>query len=84
MSKLVVLIQSLEKRGSGIVGDPVRTVQTFWTVDGELVFEKDEYKPDAPVGVISTAHAGLRPAQQTWERFTRPDRAALADKGVKP
>ena len=78
MSKLVVLIQSLEKRGSGIVGDPVRTVQTFWTVDGELVFEKDEYKPDAPVGVISTA------PKWEWERFTRPDRAELADKGVKP
>ena len=77
MSKLVVLIQSLEKRGAGVVGDPVRTVQTFWTVDGELVFEKDEYKPEVPV-VISTDNT-------KWERFTRPpDRAALADKGVKP
>jgi len=48
MSKLVVLIQSVERRGAGVVGDPIRCIQTFWTVDGKLVFEKDDYKPDAP------------------------------------
>lgn len=30
-----------ERRGKGIVGDPIRVVDQYWKKDGTLLFEKD-------------------------------------------
>lgn len=45
MSKLVALIQTEERRGEGVVGDPIRMVTSYWTPEGEKVFEMDEWHP---------------------------------------
>ena len=42
--RLVTLIEiTLARRGRGIEGDPVRIVTQWWTTDGVLVVEKDEW-----------------------------------------
>lgn len=43
MAELVELIYTEEKRGTGKDGDPVRLVKQWWTKDGQLVVEKDEW-----------------------------------------
>lgn len=44
MSKLVALIQTEERKGEGVVGDPIRRVTSYWTPEGDKVFEVDEWK----------------------------------------
>jgi len=44
MAKLVTLIETTEKRGEGVSGDPIRPMVQYWTTDGKLVFEKDEWE----------------------------------------
>lgn len=41
MAKIVELIYTVETRGLGKNGDPVRNVEQYWTKDGKLLFEKD-------------------------------------------
>jgi ribosomal protein S27AE len=45
MSRQVVLIERVVKRGSGAPHDPVRKVREYYTVKGEFVTERD---PQAP------------------------------------
>lgn len=42
-AKLVYLIETTETHGDGTVSDPVRTAKSYWTLDGELLFQKDPY-----------------------------------------
>jgi len=42
-AKLVTLIETTSKRGTGKEGDPYREVKEWWTFDGELVVEWDEW-----------------------------------------
>ena len=40
--EIVTLIKTtLLRRGEGIVGDPVRVITQYWTMDGKLEFEID-------------------------------------------
>jgi len=45
--KEVIIMQviktTLLRRGSGTAGDPIRRVEQYWTLDGELLVEKDLY-----------------------------------------
>src|SRR5690606_9910991 len=43
VAELVELIYTEERRGLGKEGDPVRMVKQWWTKDGQLVVEKDEW-----------------------------------------
>jgi hypothetical protein len=43
-AKVVRLIHTtLLRRGAGTEGDPVRTIDQWWTLDGELVVERDPW-----------------------------------------
>jgi predicted lipid-binding transport protein (Tim44 family) len=39
-----VIHTNLEKRGMGVEGDPVRRVEQYWSLDGQLLFENDPCK----------------------------------------
>lgn len=39
-----VIKTDLTKRGEGIEGDPIRIIEQYWTLDGELLFEKDPFE----------------------------------------
>lgn len=41
MPKLIQVIESTEKRGSGLDGDPVRMVFCYYTLEGVLLAEND-------------------------------------------
>jgi len=49
-----VIETQLEKRGQGVAGDPVRRVRQYWTLDGLLLAEVDDWeaagKPELSVG----------------------------------
>lgn len=36
-----VIRTTLTKRGKGVEGDPVRTIEQYWTLDGKLLWEVD-------------------------------------------
>lgn len=41
-AELVTLIKTtLTRKGSGNLGDPVRVITQYWSIDGELVAEVD-------------------------------------------
>jgi hypothetical protein len=43
-AKVVQLIHtSLLRRGAGVANDPVRIIDQWWTMDGELVVERDPW-----------------------------------------
>jgi hypothetical protein len=44
MAKLVTLIECEIRVGRGVDGDPIRPVTQYWTLDGQLVFEKDDWE----------------------------------------
>ena len=44
MAKIIELIETTEKRGKGIEGDPIRFVYQLFTKEGRLVFEDDTIK----------------------------------------
>jgi len=44
MTKIIELIETTEKRGKGIEGDPIRLVYQLFTKEGKLVFEDDPCK----------------------------------------
>lgn len=39
----------LRTRGEGVQGDPIRAIEQFWSLDGELLAENDTWVPDAEV-----------------------------------
>ena len=46
MAKIVKFIETHERVGRGVEGDPVRRVYQLWTLEGELVYEKDPCKKE--------------------------------------
>lgn len=42
-AKIIQLIQTTGPIGSGTEIDPVRRVEQYWTLEGELLFTKDDY-----------------------------------------
>lgn len=42
-AKIVVLIETTSLRGIGKKEDPSREVKEWWTLDGKLVVERDEW-----------------------------------------
>ena len=45
-SKLVVLIETIESIGTGVLDDPTRQLSSWWTLGGELVAERDYWKEE--------------------------------------
>ena len=43
MARLIQVIETSELRGKGIEGDPMRRVQQFFSIDGELLAENDSH-----------------------------------------
>lgn len=43
LARIVHVIQVLENRGSGEENDPARLVTSYWSLNGEKLFEKDPY-----------------------------------------
>ena len=43
LAKIVSLIETTEVHGDGSKSNPVRTVKSYWTPNGELLFQKDNY-----------------------------------------
>jgi hypothetical protein len=43
-AKLIEVIQVHTTIGKGIEGDPVRLLIQYWSKDGELLVERDEWK----------------------------------------
>ncbi len=41
MAKIIEVIETTEKRGTGTKKDPVRMVYQLWTKEGDLIFERD-------------------------------------------
>lgn len=49
MAKLVTLIEESHSIGKGVLGDPIRPITSYWTQDGQLVFQKEGKLPiDTP------------------------------------
>jgi len=48
MAKIEVFIFNREHRGKGVDGNPYRLVDQYFTLEGELVVEKDPCEPDSP------------------------------------
>ena len=45
-ARLIQVIETdLLKRGKGVDGDPIRLIRQYWSTDGELLAEVDEW-PD--------------------------------------
>ena len=42
MAKLIQLIHSVDHRGTGAPGDPIRHVEQLWTPEGVLIAERDQ------------------------------------------
>lgn len=50
--KVVELIRTtIDRRGKGVVGDPIRVVTQYWTKEGILVMEFDACHNPEPVGL---------------------------------
>ncbi|WP_315731713.1 MULTISPECIES: hypothetical protein [unclassified Bradyrhizobium] len=60
MAKVIQVIEVEEKRGKGIVGDPVRCVMQYWSFDGELLAENDPVISDRPTQSIMAADQFIR------------------------
>lgn len=43
LARIIPVIQVLETRGNGEKRDPVRLVTSYWSLNGEKLFEKDPY-----------------------------------------
>jgi len=43
MTRVIKVIETYERRGRGTIEDPVRKVYQLWTLDGEKIFEEDDY-----------------------------------------
>ena len=43
MAKVIQVIETFEMRGTGTEKDVMRQVYQLWTLDGKLIFEKDDF-----------------------------------------
>lgn len=51
-AKLIkVIVTELTKRGEGVEGDPVRIVTEYWSTEGELLAERDEWMEERVKGL---------------------------------
>lgn len=51
-AKMVELIEAEEHIGAGKKGDPFRTIKRWYTKDGQMVVERDEWKADPTNGAF--------------------------------
>lgn len=58
MAKLIQVIDMEERRGLGNDRDPVRRVRQFWTPEGELLAEVDEWR-DSRIREMAAANEHL-------------------------
>lgn len=54
LARIVALIETTEVHGDGSKSNPVRTVKSYWTSKGELLFQKDDY-----LGEIDSASSNV-------------------------
>lgn len=54
LARIVALIETTEVHGDGSKSNPVRTVKSYWTPKGELLFQKDDY-----LGEIDSASSNV-------------------------
>lgn len=54
LARIVALIETTEVHGDGSKPNPVRTVKSYWTPKGELLFQKDDY-----LGEIDSASSNV-------------------------
>lgn len=45
MAKLIQVIEADQKEGKGVEGDPVRSVATYWSTDGNILAWLDPCAP---------------------------------------
>jgi hypothetical protein len=43
-AKLIEVIETVSLRGEGVEGDPVRHIKQYWSKDGVLLAEQDDWK----------------------------------------
>lgn len=43
-AKEIKVIETISTRGSGYSGNPIRLVTQYWSLDGKLLAERDDYK----------------------------------------
>ncbi len=46
-ARMLTVIETTARRGSGECGDPIRVVTRYWTTDGKLLFEIDPGRENA-------------------------------------
>lgn len=44
MAKVIQVIETQDRCGTGVDGDPFRLVYQLWTLDGTLIFERDPWE----------------------------------------
>lgn len=71
MAKVIQVIEVEEKRGKGIVGDPVRRVMQYWSFDGELLAENDPTLTERPT------QSNMATDEFSRDTYNRPQRSAL-------
>lgn len=42
-AKVISIIRTTEVHGDGSKSNPVRTVRSYWTLNGKLLFQEDSY-----------------------------------------
>jgi hypothetical protein len=42
MAKIIKVIETYERKGSGTYEDPIRQVYQIWSLDGNLIYEREE------------------------------------------
>lgn len=55
MAKLMQVIHILTRRGTGVENDPSRRVEQYWSVDGVLLAEHDEWFEERIRHALKTA-----------------------------
>jgi hypothetical protein len=40
-ARVIQVIEVVQNRGTGVLGDPVRYIKQYWSFDGELLAEND-------------------------------------------
>lgn len=63
MAKIVELIETEERRGRGVEGEPFRIVYQLWTKDGRLVLDYDQWSEARLIERCKELEESLRRAQ---------------------